>query len=106
MAEATDIVTTQQMTETAMRAAERFGVPLLVLIALLWMFREAATGLHSTVVVPIVKSHTEFLAGTRETLKEISTTQSQQAEALKEIALGQLELKRAILSEVHSQRVK
>lgn len=91
-------MTMQQVTETAMKAAERFGVPVLILAAVLWMTREAATGLHSTVVVPIVQSHTEFLNGTRETLREISITQSKQAEALREIAIGQLELKKVILS--------
>jgi hypothetical protein len=99
MEKGVDEMTSQQVTEGAIKIAERFGVPFLVLLAMLWMVREAATGLHQTVVVPIVKSHTEFLAGTRETLREISTTQSQQAEALREIAVGQLEIRRAILSD-------
>jgi hypothetical protein len=99
-------MTTQQVTESAIKIAERFGVPFLILLALMFMIREAAVGLHATVVVPIVKSHTEFLHGTRETLREISNTQSQQAEALREIAVAQIELRRAILSDSRTQTVK
>lgn len=106
MEERLDEMTMQQVSETAMRAAERFGVPVMILAAVLWMAREAATGLHTTVVVPIVQSHTEFLNGTRETLREISITQSKQAEALKEIAIGQLELRRVILSGTKPQPVE
>lgn len=84
--------------ETALRIAERFGVPFVLLIALLWMLREAGVSLNGTVVVPIVKSHTEFLDTTRETLTEISHTQKQQAETMQEIADGQRELKVIVTS--------
>lgn len=71
--------------EVGIRVAERFGVPVVILAALLWMIREAATSLNGTVVVPIVKSHTEFLDATRETLTEISRTQQEIAEGQKEL---------------------
>lgn len=88
----------QTNAEIALRVAERFGVPVVLLVVLLWMIREAATSLNGTVVVPIVKSHTEFLDATRETLTEISKTQTQQADTMKEIADGQKELKFIVTS--------
>jgi hypothetical protein len=84
--------------EVGIRVAERFGVPVVILAVLLWMIREAATSLNGTVVVPIVKSHTEFLDTTRETLTEISRTQNQQAMTMKEIAENQKELKIIVTS--------
>lgn len=88
----------QTTTEIALRVGERFGVPVVVLAFLLWMIREAATSLNSTVVVPIVKSHTEFLDATRDTLTEISKTQNQQADTMKDIAENQRELKIIVTS--------
>lgn len=88
----------QTSAELAMRVAERFGVPVVILAVLLWMIREAATSLNGTVVVPIVQSHTEFLETTRETLTEISHTQRQQAATMQEIAEGQKELKVIVTS--------
>jgi hypothetical protein len=88
----------QTTSEIALRVAERFGVPVVLLVILLWMIREAATSLNGTVVVPIVQSHTEFLDATRETLTEISKTQTQQADTMKEIADGQKELKIIVTS--------
>jgi hypothetical protein len=79
--------------EIAIRVGERFGVPVLLLVALLWMIREAASSLNGTVVVPLVKSHTEFLDTTRETLTEISATQMQQAMTMQGISENQRELK-------------
>lgn len=87
------------LTETALRVAERFGVPVVLLCLLLWMAREAAVGLHTTVVVPVVESHTEFLKQTGQTLKEISATQHQQAEAMDEIVTGQREIIKAVTKE-------
>lgn len=84
--------------EIAVRIAERFGVPVVILAAMLWMIREAATSLNGTVVVPIVKSHTEFLDTTRETLTEISRTQHTQADTMREIAENQKELKIIVTS--------
>lgn len=83
--------------EAAFRVAERFGVPLVLLAILIWFLRDAAVTLHGTVVVPIVKSHTEFLDSTRETLDEIGKTQFKQAETLQEIAAGQQEIKQAVV---------
>ena len=88
----------QTKADDAIREAERFGVPVVILAVLLWMIREAATSLNGTVVVPIVKSHTEFLDTTRETLVEISRTQSTQAMTMREIAENQQELKIIVTS--------
>lgn len=89
--------TKRTIIDTAIKVAGDFGVPVIILAAFMWMAREAATSLHGTVVVPIVKSHTEFLDSTRDTLSEISRTQSQQAETLKELTISQLEIKHAVL---------
>ncbi len=90
--------TPQTTAEVAIRVAERFGVPVVILAVLLWMIREAATSLNGTVVIPIVQSHTEFLDTTRETLTEISRTQQQQATTMQEIAENQEELKIIVTS--------
>lgn len=91
-------MTIQAVTDAALRVAERFGVPVVILAALLWMTREAATSLHSTVVVPIVQSHTDFLESTSKTLHEMSRVQSRQADTLNEIAEAQIEIKRAVIA--------
>jgi hypothetical protein len=83
--------------EAGFRVAERFGVPLLLLAVMVWFLREAAITLHGTVLVPIVQSHTEFLASTRETLDEIGKTQFKQAETLQAIAQDQHEIKAAVV---------
>jgi hypothetical protein len=88
--------TKSNVLDVAMRVAERFGVPVVILAAVFWMAREAATSLHSTVLVPIVQSHTQFLDSTQETLREISTTQDRQAETLHELAEGQRELRHTL----------
>jgi|688.fasta_scaffold226332_4 hypothetical protein len=87
---------TDGMKRTLFDAAERFGVPVVVLGAVLWMFREAATSVHHTLIVPIVESHTQFLETTSETLHEIGKTQNQQAETLKELADSQKEIHREL----------
>ena len=89
----------QNIIDAAMRVAERFGVPVVILAAILWMTREAATSLHHSVVVPVVKSHTEFLEATQNTLHEISSTQDQQAKTLQELAVGQREIQHALTRE-------
>ena len=48
------------------------------------------------------QSHVEFLDTTRETLKEIGHTQAQQAETLQEIAVGQNEIRQAVLGTKHA----
>jgi hypothetical protein len=80
-----------------LRLAERFGVPVLILVAVLWMARDVAVSVHSTVVVPVVTAHTKFLETTQETLKEIGHTQEQQAETMQELANGQREIKSVLM---------
>jgi hypothetical protein len=87
----------ESFVEAAFRVAERFGVPLVLLAVIIWFARDAAVTLHGTVLVPIVKSHTEFLDSTRETLDEIGKTQFKQAETLQAIAADQHEIKQAVV---------
>jgi tRNA pseudouridine38-40 synthase len=68
-------MSTESFVESALRVAERFGVPLVLLAVVIWFMRDAAITLHGTVLVPIVKSHTEFLDSTRETLDEIGISE-------------------------------
>lgn len=86
----------QSTLEVAIRIAERFGVPVVLLAVLVWFLRDAAVTLHGTVLVPVVKSHTEFLDSTRQTLEEIGSTQQQQAKTLQELAVGQREIQQAV----------
>jgi hypothetical protein len=90
-------MSSESFMESAFRVGERFGVPVVILAVLIWFLRDAAVTLHGTVLVPIVKSHTEFLDSTRETLDEIGKTQFKQAETLQEIAAGQQEIKQAVV---------
>lgn len=90
-------MSSESFIEAAFRVAERFGVPLVLLAVVLWFARDAAVTLHGTVLVPIVKSHTEFLDSTRETLDEIGKTQFKQAETLQAIAADQHEIKQAVV---------
>ena len=90
-------MSSESFIEAAFRVAERFGVPLVLLAIVLWFARDAAVTLHGTVLVPIVKSHTEFLDSTRETLDEIGKTQMKQAETLQAIAADQHEIKAAVV---------
>lgn len=76
----------------------RLGAPAVILAALLWMIREASYSVHSTILVPIVKSHTEYLEATRHTLDGIERTQQQQATTLHELAEGQREIKAVIVT--------
>ena len=92
----------KNMIDTALRLAERLGVPVAVLAVVLWCCREAAISLSQTVLQPIVQSHVEFLDTTRETLREIGHTQAQQAETLQEIAVGQNEIRQAVLGQPHT----
>lgn len=81
------------------RIAREFGFPVVVLILVLWMLREASRALHNSVLIPAVTSHTEFLKTTQETLKTLSVTQQKQADAadaqadaMHEIARGQAKI--------------
>lgn len=82
--------------EAILRMAERFGVPVVLLAVCIWLAREAAISLHSTVLEPVVASHVEFLEATQQTLREIGHTQDRQAETLRELATGQRELQQAL----------
>ena len=82
----------QGVLDSLLRIAERFGVPVVLLAVIIWLAREAAITLHGSLVEPVVKSHVEFLETTSETLREISTVQTQQAVTLQELAHGQREL--------------
>jgi len=83
---------TEATKRTLLDVAERFGVPVVILAAILWMAREAATSVHYSVIVPMVESHTQFLESTSETLHELGKTQDQQAATLREIAASQKEI--------------
>lgn len=91
-------MTLQSATDTAMRVAERFGVPVVLLLVLLWMLRESASVLHESVVIPMVKSHTEFLDSTRKTLDEIAHSQKSQAETMRQLGAVQEEIRNYVRS--------
>ena len=85
------------MVDRVIKIGERFGVPVMLLVVFLWFAREACISIHGTLLVPIVKSHVEFLESTSETLHEIDQTQQQQATILGEIGLGQRAIQSALL---------
>jgi hypothetical protein len=87
---------TSDIIDVAIRVAREFGFPIVVLAAVMWCFRESAAVLHSTVLVPVVESHTVFIRQTSETLKTLGDTQGRQAETLQEIAAGQREIQHSI----------
>lgn len=84
------------MIETAIKVAKEFGLPVVMLAVTVYLFREAAVSVHQTVLLPMVKSHTEFISSTQETLREIGRAQDKQADTLHEIAEGQRDIRRAI----------
>lgn len=84
------------MVDRMIKVGERFGVPVMLLIVVLFFAREACVSIHSTLLVPIVKSHVEFLESTSETLHEIDQTQATQALILSEISLGQRAIQQAL----------
>lgn len=85
------------MVDRMIKVGERFGVPVMLLIVVLFFAREACVSIHATLLVPIVKSHVEFLQSTSETLHEIDQTQQQQATILGEISIGQRAIQQALL---------
>lgn len=89
---------TDQTKQSVIDGVFRLGAPCIILAAFLWMMREAAHGLNATVLIPVVKSHTEFLDATRQTLDGIERTQQQQAVTMERIAEGQQELKSVIVT--------
>jgi hypothetical protein len=86
----------QGVLDSMLRVAERFGVPVVLLGVVIWLGREAAITLHGSLVKPVVESHVQFLETTSETLKEISSVQTQQAATLEELAHGQRELREKV----------
>lgn len=87
----------QGFLDSMLRIAERFGVPVVLLAVIIWLGRDAAITLHGSLVEPVVKAHVEFLEATGETLREISSVQTQQAATLEELAQGQHEVKRILV---------
>lgn len=85
------------MVDRVIKIGERFGVPVMLLIVGAFFLREACVSIHSTLLVPIVKSHCDFLESTSETLHEIDQTQQQQATILGEISMGQRAIQQALL---------
>lgn len=92
----------QGMIETAIKVAKEFGLPVVMLAVTVYLFREAAVSVHQTVLLPMVKSHTEFISSTQETLREIGRSQDKQAQTMHELAEGQREIQRTIGS--HSRQ--
>ena len=88
---------TDETKQSIIEGLFRLGAPCIMLAAVLWMAREAAWSIHSTVIMPVVKSHTEYLDTTRQTLTGIEKTQQQQAVTMDRIAEGQREIKAAIV---------
>ena len=87
------------MVDRMIKVGERFGVPVMLLIVVLFFAREACVSIHSTLLVPIVKSHVEFLESTSQTLHEIDQTQATQALILGEISMGQRAIQQALSGE-------
>lgn len=86
----------QGMIETAIKVAKDFGLPVVMLAVTVYLFREAAISVHQTVLLPMVKSHTEFISSTQETLREIGRSQDKQAETMRELADGQRDIQRTL----------
>lgn len=72
--------------DTAVRVAERFGVPVIILAALLYLAREVAIGLHSTVIQPVVASHQKFIDVICEQAERQSDAMAEQASAFDDLA--------------------
>lgn len=87
------------MIEMAIRVAKEFGLPVVMLAVVTYLFREAAVTVHQTVLIPMVQSHTKFIDRAQETLDEISITQEKQAETLHELAEGQREIRHAVIGQ-------
>ena len=92
------------MVDRMIKVGERFGVPVMLLVALLFFAREMCVSIHATLIVPMVKSHVEFLESTSETLerssitlRQIEQTEATQAAILSEISLGQRAIQSALL---------
>lgn len=84
--------TTSDAIDVGIRVAREFGFPIIVLLLVMWAFRESAVALHETVLVPVVESHTEFIRDTTATLRSLGDTQERQAGVLEDLAQGQREV--------------
>jgi len=91
------------MSQSILRIMERFGVPVAILFVILFFIREACISLNATVVIPVVKSHTQFLESTSETLHEIADTQLRQTMTLQELAIGQKEIQHVLTRPLNSK---
>lgn len=76
----------ERATELFLKAAERFGVPVVLLCVFLWMARETAIAVHQTIVAPVVTSHTKFIDTISEQSKQQTEAMQSQAAAFKELA--------------------
>lgn len=81
------------VTETMLRIAERFGVPVVLLAIFIWFARETAVAVHETVVEPVVRSHTQFIDTICEQVKAQTNAMEEQANAFRD------------LSEAHDEQV-
>jgi hypothetical protein len=82
--------------EQGLKIVREFGFPTLVLCVVGWWVHMAAISIHSTVVLPVIKSHTDFMEVTQETLQGLGETQERQAETLPEISNSQREIVEAV----------
>ena len=87
------------MVDRVIKIGERFGVPVMLLIVVLFFAREACVSVHETLLVPIVKGHIEFLDATSLTLREIEQTQHQLYNTLQEVSIGQRAIQQALSGE-------
>jgi len=87
---------TSDSIDVGIRVAREFGFPCFVLCVVGWWVHAAAIAIHSSVVVPVIESHSQFLTATSETLKSLGETQEQQAKALHDLAEGQREIQQVI----------
>ena len=89
---------TQETIEVGVRIVRELGVPVVLLAAVVYCFREAAIALHNHVLVPVVRSHTTFLDSTTQTLQTLGRAQERQADTLEELAHGQAAIQQAIVA--------
>lgn len=87
---------TRDIVDVGIRLLREFGFPCFVLTVIGWWGQMAAVSLHTTVLVPIVESHTTFLRTTADTLETLGEAQNRQAETLSEIAAGQREIQHVL----------
>jgi len=86
----------QTLIDSGLKVAKELGVPVVMLAVVVYLFREAAMTVHTTVVTPVVESHTQFLETMQETMREMSHTDEKTADTLHEIAEGQQRIQRGV----------